>query len=83
MFTQLQPPIPMQTPKGEGLAYGVIDYGPDYDLLWVVFDNTTGECWTWGNPKVRGVKNITMGRTTPSLPDFSRGLETNGTIHRQ
>lgn len=62
MFTQLNPPLPLETPKGAGLAYGVIDYGPDFDLLWVVFDDATGECWTWANPKVRGVKNVTMGR---------------------
>ena len=78
MFTQLEPPIPLQTPKGEGLAYGVIDYGPDYDLLWVVFDNATGECWTWANPKIRGVKNITMGRLAPQAPTLNGNGNGNG-----
>ncbi len=62
MLTQLSPPLPLETPKGTGLAHAVIDYGPEYDLLWVVFDDATGECWTWRNPEIRGVKNITMGR---------------------
>lgn len=73
MFTQLNPPIPLETPKGAGMAVGVIDYGPDYDLLWVVLDDATGECWTCNNAKVRGVRNITMGRRleTPHLPRLS------------
>lgn len=62
MFTQLHPPLPLDTPRGPGLAHAVIDYGPEFDLLWVVFDDATGECWTWPNPKIRGQKNITMGR---------------------
>jgi hypothetical protein len=72
MFTQLNPPLPLDTPKGSGLAYGVIDYGPDFDLLWVVFDDATGECWTWPNPKIRAVKNITMGRRTETAPILPR-----------
>jgi len=62
MLTQLNPPIPLDTPKGPGLAYAVIDYGPDFDLLWVVFDDASGECWTWKNPQIRAVKNLTLGR---------------------
>lgn len=61
-LTQLNPPIPLNTPKGEGLAVAVIDYSIDYDLLWVVIVNATGEIWTYKNSEVRGVKNITAGR---------------------
>ena len=80
MLTQLNPPLPLETPKGAGLAYAVIDYGPDFDLLWVVFDNDTGECWTWPNPKVRAVKNITLGHRldAPHLPRLAN-VPTNGT----
>jgi hypothetical protein len=77
MLTQLTPPLPLDTPKGTGLAYAVIDYGPEFDLLWVVFDDATGECWTWPNPKVRGVKNITMGRRTQEINGGRLG-ELNG-----
>jgi hypothetical protein len=67
MLTQLTPPLPLDTPKGPGLAFAVIDYGPDFNLLWVVFDDATGECWTWPNSKIRAVKNITMGRRTHEI----------------
>ena len=62
---QLNPPIPLVTPKGEGLAVMVIDYGPDHDLWWTVIVHSgphSGEIWTYPNPQVRGVENITLGR---------------------
>ena len=62
VVTQLNPPIPLDTPKGKALAHIVIDYGPEFDLLWVCFDDETGECWTWHNSLVRAQKNISMGR---------------------
>jgi hypothetical protein len=59
---QLSPPIPMYTPKGEGLAWFMIDYGVEHNLMWVVAINDTGEIWTYDNPSVRAIKNISMGR---------------------
>lgn len=61
MLLQLNPPLPLTTPKGRGLAHMVIDYGPEHNLLWVVFQDS-GEIWTFGNPEVRADQNITMGR---------------------
>ncbi len=63
MILQLNPPIPMSTPKGAGLAWLVTDYGAEHHLLWTVAINETGEIWTFQNPEVRAEKNITMGRT--------------------
>jgi hypothetical protein len=63
MILQLNPTIPLTTPNGEGRAVALIDYGEDHDLKWVVIQTDTGEIWTWNNDKVRGVKNITLGRT--------------------
>ena len=60
---QLDPPIPLITPKGKGLAYILIDYSVDYDLLWVVGLNETGECWTFSNKDIRFVENISIGRS--------------------
>lgn len=68
MMTQLNPPIPLETPKGKALAHFVIDYGPEHNLMWVTFVDATGECWTWPNYKVRAQKNITMGRNSISAP---------------
>jgi hypothetical protein len=63
MFTQLNPTIPVTvTDKGKGYAIGVIDYGQEHHLLWVVVLDSGGEIWTVANPKVRVQKNWTMGR---------------------
>jgi hypothetical protein len=62
MILQLNPPIPVNTPKGSGLAWLLIDYGPEHDLMWTVAIDDTGELWTYGNPQVRAQKNITLER---------------------
>ena len=46
MLTQLNPPLPLETSKGPGWAHFVIDYGPESALLWVVFMDADGACWT-------------------------------------
>ncbi len=65
MITQLNPPLPLETAKGAGLAHFVIDYGPEADLMWVVFMDSDGACWTVPNPEVRMSMNWTMGRRKP------------------
>ena len=65
MITQLNPPLPMTTPKGDGWAHFVIDYGPEAALMWVVFMDADGACWTVPNPEVRMYKNWTLGRGRP------------------
>jgi hypothetical protein len=62
MIIQLNPCIPMTSPKGSCLAHFLIDYSPEHDLYWVCFQDETGECWTWNNKEVRAQKNITLGR---------------------
>lgn len=62
MLTQLNPPIPLSTPKGDGMAWAVIDYSAEFNLMWVVAIDKTGEIWTFKNPEVRAQKNITLGR---------------------
>lgn len=68
MFTQLNPMIPVDTPRGSGYAIGVIDYSQEHDLLWVVFLDESRECWTFSNPEIRAPKNITLGRLGDSKP---------------
>ena len=72
---QLNPPIPMCTPKGEGFAHFLIDYGPESDLYWTVFITETGEIWTYANKYVRASKNITLGRTHPEKPPLDASNE--------
>jgi hypothetical protein len=62
MITQLNPTIPLKTPKGKGFAHLVIDYSQEHDLMWVVFLDETGECWTFKNSEVRMVENVSLNR---------------------
>jgi hypothetical protein len=65
MLVQLNPPLPMETSKGGGWAHFVIDYGPESALLWVVFMDDDGACWTVPNAEVRISFNWTLGRRKP------------------
>ncbi len=65
MLVQLNPPLPLETSKGAGWAHFVIDYGPEAALLWVVFMDADGACWTVPNFEVRMSYNWTMGRRKP------------------
>jgi hypothetical protein len=59
---QLDPPLPMTTPRGNGLAHFLIDYGPETHLMWVVFLDEDGACWTVPNPEIRLAPNWSLGR---------------------
>jgi hypothetical protein len=82
MLLQLNPPLPMETSRGPGLAHFVLDYGPECHLLWVVFLDADGACWTVPNPEVRLAANWSLGRRpdrgarsacrTPGLPPVAR-----------
>lgn len=65
---QLNPTIPVFTPKGKGWAFFVIDRSQEHDLEWVVFLDNSGECWTFRNSDIRIDKNYTLGRNiTPKF----------------
>ena len=66
MITRLDPPMPIMTPKGRALAHFLIDYGPEHDLMWVCFQDDSGECWTWENAQIRARVNQTLGRNNIS-----------------
>lgn len=68
---QLNPLIPVETPQGRGMAHLVIDYGPEANLLWTVFLDANGECWTFQNAQVRLQANPTM---RPALTDSKPGI---------
>ena len=70
MITRIEPPIPLSTPKGKGMAHFLIDYGMENDLMWVVFQDDTGECWTWENAQIRARINQTIGRMKVSSIDL-------------
>jgi len=68
MLVQLNPPLRLSTPKGPGLAHFLIDYGPEADLLWVVFMDADGACWSVPNPEIRLAANWSMGRRPERSP---------------
>lgn len=69
MLTQLDPCIPVKTPKGTGVALFLIDYSLEHDLYWVVCLDESGEMWTFNNRDIRGQKNFTAGRVQISEQD--------------
>lgn len=69
MITRIDPPIPLKTPKGKALAHFIIDYGIEHDLMWICFQNDTGECWSWRNKDIRADENITIGRDYANISD--------------
>jgi hypothetical protein len=66
MITRIEPSIPVTTPKGKAMAIAWLDYGMEQDLMWVCFQDDTGECWTWENADIRARVNVTIGRKTIS-----------------
>jgi hypothetical protein len=84
MITQLNPPLPLDTAKGSGMAHFVIDYGPEADLLWVVFMDKDGACWSVPNPEVRMPVNWSMGRRKPDpeKPAESEPARAGASVHR-
>lgn len=59
---QLNPPLPVVTPKGKAFAHLILDYSQEHDLIFVCFQDETGECWSWPNHKIKMQPNLTMGR---------------------
>jgi len=64
---QLDPQIPVITPKGNGWVFFVIDRSQEHDLEWVVFLDNSGECWTFKNSDIRIQKNYTLHRNHVGL----------------
>ena len=69
---QLNPQIPVITPKGKGWAFFLIDRSQEHDLEWVVFLDNSGECWVFNNKDIRIQKNHTFNRH--NISNF--GIET-------
>lgn len=79
---QLNPTIPLDTPKGKAHAHVLIDYGEESHVLWLCFVDETGEAWTFRNTEVRLQKNETM-RPVIGWPEPSRQGNALDTIKGQ
>lgn len=72
-FTQLAPPLPLHVlDRGKGQAMAVIDYGPEFDLLWVVAMDEGGGIWCVPNPQVRMQANWSLGRSREKPPALGK-----------
>lgn len=64
---QLDPTIPLDSPRGPCFAHFLIDMGQEHNLLFVCFINKTGECWTFEARHIRMARNETMGIRSEQL----------------
>ena len=67
MMMQLNPPLPVDTPRGPAYAHLVIDYSQGHYVLFVCFLQENGECWVLPNRDVKLQQNVTMGVRLPKL----------------
>lgn len=66
MILPLDPPIPVETPRGRGLAIYLIEYGPEYDLYWITVLESS-DCFTYNNRDIRARISL-----EPQGPEQSR-----------
>lgn len=60
MIERIDPPLPIETPKGKAMAHFLIDMGMEHSLLWVCFIDETRQCWTYRNEDILIQHNETM-----------------------
>jgi hypothetical protein len=64
MLLQLNPPLPFVTDDGRKVtALLVLDYGPDWDSLFLVAFDDDRTLWWLPNSRLRAVVNVSLGRT--------------------
>jgi len=74
VLIQLNPPLPLATPRGNGYAHFLLDYSQEHHLMWVVFLDADGSCWTFENFDIRLQFNPSLGRK----PDATKGVSQKG-----
>lgn len=60
MMIQLHPEIPVETPHGEGFALILIDYGPQWNTVWIVALKETREIKHYESTQIKLMKNHTF-----------------------
>ena len=68
MFLELAKPWPVETSKGPGFVYVLLDYSQDHDTLFLTCINSTGEFWYFKQSEIRAQKNLSLGRVSPDKP---------------
>lgn len=68
MFTQLTTPLPVLVDgKGNGTAIGVIDYGPEHDLIWITAIEETGRICRAPSAEVRLRDSARLARSARAI----------------
>jgi len=65
---QLNSPLSVATPLGWGIAYFIIDYGIDWNTVWVVALHDNNKIKHFDSNDIRIAENPTYGREVPDLP---------------
>jgi len=78
LLIQLNPPLPPETSKAPGWAHSAIDYGAESALLWGVFMDADGACWTVPSAEVRMCANGTMERRRAEVGDQPAAASARG-----
>ena len=68
MILQLNPPLWVTTPLGEGHALVLIDYGPSINTVWLVHLFDTGKVTHVDSSEVRVMGNAMWGIPHPEQP---------------
>lgn len=68
MIFQLNPMIPVRTPKGDGFAFLVIDYSQEHHTLWTVMLDA-GFIFQFETKELRVINNESLGRINNALPN--------------
>ena len=53
--------LEVNTPKGDGYVWYLVDYGPNSDTLYTVIIKASGECWQMTHKDIRVKPNVTFG----------------------
>jgi len=69
MMLQLNPPIWVQTPLGEGDALVLIDYGPNVNTVWLVHLHEGGRALHFDSSDIRVMGNLMYGIPHPRPPE--------------
>lgn len=62
MIHELINRVEVNTPKGPGVIWYIMDYGHETDTVYTVIINSTGELWQFTHKDIRVKNNITFGR---------------------
>lgn len=74
---EFRDPVEVSTPKGDGLIWYMMDYGPNSDTLYTIIIKNTGECWQMTHKDFRIKSNTTMG-IGGGYKDQGKNGSTNG-----